>query len=160
MTTTIYALCEPDLKVPVIRYIGKTGNVKLRLRQHLKDSAKNNNHLGCWLRSLLARKERPILLVLAEVLAEASDVSEKLFIRLAREGGIDLVNSTEGGESIQMTLEICEKIRKSKLGPKNPNFGRDLSGTKGPFFGRSHSLETRKKISASVRLARRGQNAS
>lgn len=160
MATTIYALCEPDLQIPVIRYIGKTTNLKTRFRDHLSKSSRLSNHLGCWLRSLQNRKEKPVLMELTEVPDEIGSAAEILYIRLAREGGMDLVNATDGGEGVNNpSTESRRKSSEAKIGDKNPMYGKPVSqehrekisealrGPKSVWFGRTHSEETKKKLS-------------
>lgn len=145
MPTTIYALCDPDLQVPVIRYIGKTGGpVKTRFKQHkTESSSKKKNHLGYWLRSLKNLGESPVLMVLTEVPDEIGSAAEILYIRLAREGGMDLVNATDGGDGGLGAIpspETREKLSAASSGENNPMYGR--RGINSPLFGRKHPLET------------------
>ena len=72
----IYYLKDPEsLK---IRYIGQTiQGIDLRLKQHLWYSSKQNNHLGCWLRSLSAD---PIIDIIEECEFESLDTRELYWI--------------------------------------------------------------------------------
>lgn len=149
MATIIYALCDPDLQIPVIRYIGKTVNMRRRFRDHCHQSVKEKTHLGNWLKSLKARKVDPVLLTLTEVPDEIGSAAEVLYIRLAKEGGMDLVNATDGGDGVTMTPEIREKIGAAQLGEKNHMFGK--TGSYSPLFGQKHTEERRAKNSASQR---------
>lgn len=109
----IYALCEPGTRT--VRYIGKTGNLKRRLTQHISTKAKT--HLGYWVRSLVARGEKPTLVVFREVPEEAGAEAEMRYIRLARGCQMNLVNSTDGGEGLlNPSPETRQKMRERQLG--------------------------------------------
>lgn len=136
MPTTVYALCEPDLQVPVIRYVGKTGKlVETRFKEHLSGSHKKRTHLGYWLRGLRTKGEKPVLLILTEVPDNMGSAAEILYIRLAREGGMDLVNATDGGDGGTgargpRSPEHCAAIGASKKGvPKSPEHRAAISAT-------------------------------
>jgi hypothetical protein len=45
-----------------------------------------------------------------------------------------------------VTKETCEKISASRIGEKNPNYGKSMSGKNNPFYGKKHSPETIAKI--------------
>lgn len=161
-TTFIYALCEPDLQVPVIRYIGKTVRLKRRFRDHCNHSFKASTHLGCWLRSLKARSEIPVLMTLTEVPEEIGSAAEILYIRLARENGMDLVNATDGGDGVTMTPQIRKKIsdkNKGRIASEEARAnmsaakqGPEHRGVNHSCFGRTRSEETKIKLRAWVRL--------
>lgn len=146
-TTFIYALCEPRTRT--VRYIGKTGNLKKRLRNHL--CSKEKTHLGYWIRGVVARGEKPEMIVLRKVEGDGSD-TEIRYIRVSRRLGIRLVNSTDGGDGVTMTPEIRRKIGDKNRGKPNvmkgrvrpPEFGASISATK---MGHEVLLETRRKIS-------------
>ena len=168
-TTFIYALCEPGTRT--VRYIGKADDVPRRLRKHLNESARQKNHLGNWLRAVLARGEKPALVILREVSYSLWKSAEKTYIRIARGLGKDLVNSTDGGEGITMTAEIRAKIGAAHLGRKlstevrakmciaqkgrtfSPEARAKMSATrlgrKSPMLGRCHSPAARAKMSSS-----------
>ena len=58
-------------------------------------------------------------------------------------------NCCDGGANGKLSKETRRKMSESKMGEKNPNHG--LFGEKNPFFGRTHSVESRKKISESLK---------
>ena len=129
----IYYLKDPEsLK---IRYIGQTiQGIDLRLKQHLWYSSKQNNHLGCWLRSLSAD---PIIDIIEECEFESLDTRELYWIDYYKEN--NLVNS----------MIRCERSRhhthseetKKKIG---------LATIK-THTGRKRSEETRLKISEAAK---------
>lgn len=146
-STFIYALCEPGTRT--IRYIGKANDPKKRLKNHLKKSGsiKGETRLARWLRKVGI----PDLVILREVLTQDWQKSEERYIRLARGCGMDLVNSTDGGEGVQNpSLESRELLRASKLGSKNPYFGglppTTLAAATRANKGLKRSLEFREKL--------------
>lgn len=93
----VFIYCLKDPTTGDVRYIGQTNRLKRRLAAHLRESAKESNHLGNWLRSL--KGEKPVLTVLHEVAENESwQEEERRYIFIARGMGVDLVNSTDGGE--------------------------------------------------------------
>lgn len=128
----IYALCEPGTRC--VRYIGKTNNLRNRLRQHLTISVKETTHLGNWLRSLAGKLPNQVLL--REVQESEGGPSEIKYIRIARALNLDLVNATDGGDGGRHSEETRRKLRDLNLGEKNAMFGRRMS------------TETRAKMSA------------
>lgn len=117
-----------------LRYIGKTYNLKERLKNHLKE--KGRCHRISWLKSMKKKGIVPTILSLVEGLTENQAFEEeKFFIAYFRYIGADLTNGTDGGEGIsgyRHTKETCAKMSKSRI-------------------GHSTSLETREKISAANR---------
>lgn len=83
---------------------------------------------------------------------------------------IDGYNSTDGGDGgllgYVFSEETKRKISLSRIGAKNPNFGKHLSkehrrkiseslcGERNPFFGKKHSEKTRRKMSEAKRRNR------
>lgn len=159
-TTFIYALCEPGTRM--VRYIGKTGNLKCRFRKHLRESVKFDSHLGHWLSLVVSRGERPEMVILREVEGDGSE-AEKRYIRLARGCQMRLVNSTDGGDGLSNpSPETRKKIGDAHRAEKNNNFGKCLpietrekisastTGENNGFFGHTHSEESKALISAAL----------
>lgn len=122
-TTFIYALCEPE--TGKIRYIGKSNTPKTRLGTHLSGSSKHRSHLGHWLKLLVSRGEKPILEIIDEVPNTQWEFWEREYIRVFRALGMDLVNTTEGGEA-----------------------GPVMAGDKNPMFGKPRTEEVKNKLRA------------
>ena len=101
-----------------IKYVGKTVNIKIRLYRHIYDavyynkSTKKNN----WIKSLLNKNEKPILEILDVVPKEEWVFWEKYWILQLQSWGIVLKNETCGGEGIEMTDEIKNKISVANKG--------------------------------------------
>lgn len=151
-TTFIYALCEPG--TTTVRYIGKSNDPAKRLKTHLQKSGslKRGNKLGKW----LLKVGVPTLVILREVLVEDWEIAEERYIRIARGCGMDLVNSTDGGEGVHNpSAESRERSRVSKLGEKNPYFGglppATLAAATKANTGRIKSLEECENISRGLK---------
>lgn len=156
MTTTfIYALCEPGTQS--VRYIGKTGNLKTRFRQHLWQSIRLPTLLGEWLRSLSAVDKKPVLVELDRVPISQGLESEKRFIRLALDSGISLVNGNLGGGGpVFHSPETREKMMGS-----HSNSGENCSletraKLRASRLGKSNSPESCAKTSATLSGKKRG----
>lgn len=118
----IYTLTDPRPKV--IRYVGKTNNLSVRLALHLCE--KRGTHKNNWLHQLRSLGLRPIEECTDETWAER----ERFWIAHFRSVGIPLTNLDSGGCSgKQQSDETKEKIRSKAI-------------------GRKHSAETIAKISA------------
>ncbi|TDZ92170.1 GIY-YIG nuclease family protein [Mycobacteroides salmoniphilum] len=139
----IYALCDPTSGE--VRYIGKTIDVRARLRSHLWDSRnpKEHTHKARWIRSL---KSPPVLEII-ETLSDADDWAERecYWIAKYRSEGARLTNLTNGGDgwsSNGHTDETKARLREMAL----------ARGAKPPSqSGRKASPETRKKLQISAR---------
>lgn len=93
----IYTLSDPNTNL--VRYIGKTNNIRKRFKSHLSNSqlsepTKKNN----WIISLLRRGELPIIELLDEVDPIDVNFYETFYISLFRSWGFDLLNGTDGGD--------------------------------------------------------------
>lgn len=127
-TTFIYALKDPN--TDDIRYIGKADDPKKRLRDHVNRCEDEETHKNNWLKKLLTQGQRPKLVVLKKIPADAWKEWEIRYITCAKNLGFDLVNGSEGGEGFQP-------------GEKNPMFG---GGAKHPNYGNPLSEKTRQRI--------------
>lgn len=100
----IYSLTDP--RDGRIRYVGKTDNLKRRLRHHIHDALHRGekNHRSNWLYNLVSTGQLPTMSVL-----ESGDgdwvVAEKKWIATFRAAGLDLVNATDGGEGMEGASE-------------------------------------------------------
>lgn len=160
MPTYIYALCCPVSGE--IRYVGKTINLRTRLRAHLK--AKNEKtHKQYWVNSVAAKGLVPIFEILEEIPSEIDwQESERFWISYLRFIGCRLTNSIAGGiGGLSPCAATREKQRAAKLGRKLSEehkrnvgiagMGRKLSAahiaaTSAGNRGKKRSEETRRKI--------------
>jgi hypothetical protein len=119
-TKFIYTLSDPN--TGLVRYIGKTNNIRKRLSTHL-----SNNHLSTstkknnWIISLLRNSEIPLIEVVDEVNSEDIDFYEKFYISLFKSWGFDLLNGTNGGDGYDWTGRNHKDISKLKNKINNPN---------------------------------------
>ncbi len=129
----IYSLENPIIED--IRYIGKTVNLKKRLKGHL-DEAKDINskitHKVSWIRSLLKQGIEPVLNIIDEVNESEWEFWERHYISLYRNWGFRLTNGTEGGDGnmcwqTHHTEETKRKISLAHIGkPKSKEHKRNL----------------------------------
>lgn len=134
----IYALnCPVTGKT---RYIGQTIDPDRRLEEHL--AAKYVWHSARWIKSLRVKKMRPVMEILDVVPDTEADFWETEYIQSYLERGFDLTNILAGGGAYargwKHTPEVLAKISASQRGNKK-------------WLGKTHSLETREKMSAANR---------
>ncbi len=163
-TTFIYALCEPD--TGEIRYIGKSDDPWLRFRKHNERALRGEqNHRACWIRSVLNSGAKPKLKIIDEVRFSEWQAAEAAYIQFLLDQGCDLVNRTSGGEGGSMPEEVRLKMSLAKKGKPGVSLGCKWSseakkrvslsrkgtrtGGDNPFFGKKHSQESSRKMSAS-----------
>lgn len=130
-TWFIYVLTDP--RDGRIRYVGKTDNLKRRLRMHLHAAmnAKSRNRRVNWIRSLMLSGLTPCMPVLESGDGDWKE-AERRWIRNLKKAGLDLVNSTDGGED-NGADHLSDESRR-KIGAA--------------WRGRKRSEEQRAKISA------------
>lgn len=150
MDVVIYILRDPEHGV--IRYVGKTLDLKKRLNEHVHDGSRS--HKNSWVKSLLARGLKP-LIEEVEVIRDSNDEdwpeAERFWISYLRSIGCNLCNGDDGGNSgkipsIETRAKISAKLKGRKM---PPGWGERISGFKlgkklGPL-----SAETRAKMSRS-----------
>lgn len=140
----IYALLDDTGEV---RYVGKSYNPRNRFWDHLCKSAKQKTHLGTWLRLMGKKNQRPTIVILEETSEEDWENTERKWIAHYRSAGVSLVNQTDGGDGITMTLEIREKIGTAHRGRKHT--GKALENIRAAQKlrrGTKSSEETKAKI--------------
>lgn len=136
----IYGLWDP--RNYSLRYVGKTDDLELRLRQHINFAANGQkSHKSNWIRQLLAEGLTPSIEALEEVSRDDWQRIEKIWIAECLENGLKLTNMTQGGDGFTgehsetskqktsralmgipkgpMSEETKEKLRKSSMGNKN-----------------------------------------
>lgn len=99
----IYALMDPITKR--IRYIGKTNNLKRRIKDHIKDCDKIGfwTPKNKWLMQLKANNLKPIIKPLLETTKEKSNEDEIRYIAKYKKILPDLTNDTDGGDGYDWT---------------------------------------------------------
>lgn len=123
----IYGLTDPE--TGDIRYVGKTKHSRRRMYSHRWDGRNQRTHKSYWLRSLFRRGLEPGIVILEEVTEDKWQEAEMRWIAHYRELGVDLTNSTQGGEGVtNPTQAVRDKIGNAKRGQR-------------------HSEETKRRIS-------------
>lgn len=111
----IYTLTDPRTKV--IRYVGKTNNLAVRLAMHLCE--KRGTHKNNWLAQLRDLGLRPIMDVIEECTEETWPERERFWISHFRQMGLPLTNLDSGGNhGRSLCEETKNKIRQKAIGRK------------------------------------------
>lgn len=144
MATKIYILSEPNGR---IRYVGRTiKTLNKRLLQHLSVSrCGKKGYLYNWIRSFLSKGFLPIIQLVGEV--EGDGCKEEIaWIKYFRDEGVDLVNTTDGGEGALGCKVCCKGVGHYLFGkhiPPETRLKMSLARK-----GISYSAETIEKMSA------------
>lgn len=155
MTTFIYGLFDP--RNYSLRYIGKSDNPNLRLKQHIKEarhSKKRNRYVASWIRQLLSEDLQPDMEVLEECTQDNWQESEKAWIAECRKFGVRLTNTTDGGDGVNNPPPEVRARMASMRGKTHSDEWRQymsslFKGRVSPNKGNTHSEEVRKRISES-----------
>lgn len=110
------------------KYIGQTVDFEKRIDRHyhkLKGNRHDNEHLQNSFNKYGANVFRIILLE-DEVDKEDLDEREIYYINKFNTYKGKGYNMTSGGDSVEFTDEVVKKIKESKVGDKNPNYGKTL----------------------------------
>lgn len=111
----IYKLIDPTSLE--IRYIGRTKEtLKRRLSKHLRDSKLQKSHKSNWIQFLLKNDLKPFIEII-ETDIKSIDEANKLeiyYIKLYKEKGYNLTNSTDGGGGAMGFKHSEEAIKKLK----------------------------------------------
>jgi len=116
-TTNIYVLKDPN--TGLVRYVGKANRINTRLNVHICLAKNPKTHKAAWVNSLLTKGQKPAVEVIDEVPYECWQFWERHYIKMYKAMGAELTNLTDGGEGIEMTESIKEKIRANTLGKKH-----------------------------------------
>jgi len=132
----IYSLAHPITNE--IRYIGKTCNpLKQRLNEHIYECKRSRRRTTNWLKSLIKQDLIPIIEEIEECSCELACEIESYWINQFNQWGFNLTNHTMGGEGgYRYETPEENEIRRTKF-----------RGVENPFYGKTHSDETKKKIS-------------
>ncbi len=156
-TTFIYGLFDP--RNYSLRYIGKSDNPDLRLKQHMnemKHGKKGNRHMASWIRQLLNEGLEPSIEILEECTLDNWQESEQAWIAECKKFGLNLVNVTNGGEGMVGYVPSAEtRAKVSAMFKGRPALhlkGKPLSEEhkakiKANSPHHKHTEETKKKIS-------------
>lgn len=144
----IYTLSHPE--TGEVRYVGKTKyTLSKRLSQHICE--KRVNKRTCWIKSITNNGLIPKIELL-ESCGESDWIDiERFYISYFRYIGVRLVNATGGGDGIEFTKEIRDKISKSLKGKKRTEEHKNkLKGNKNSL-GQKRTEEHKSKISNALK---------
>lgn len=139
--TFIYVL--KDTKTGEIRYVGQTVyTLEKRLAGHLRE--KNKNYKCNWIKSLKNDGVIPAIVLIQEVpYYDDWQYWERFWIKLYRDLGCKLVNTTDGGEGTSGYIQSAEHIAKRTA----------------PGPNRKRTAETRERISKNKKGKKRTPEA-
>lgn len=165
---TLYTLSDPD--TGLVRYVGQTcQKIATRYARHCQEARKSTRHrLYAWIKGLLNEGKAPVMRVEFEGMdKKLVDDLEIFWISMLKTTG-DLLNVAVGGQDNSgwnHSEEQKQKWRENRRGEKASHFGRRhsedtkqassermmrwLTENGHPLKGKSHSEDTRKKISES-----------
>jgi hypothetical protein len=126
--TYIYYLQDPTNGD--IRYVGKTTDLKRRLKDHIKRSLKYKFHSATWIKSLSDKGVLPIIVEIERIFDDSWKDREKYWIQFYREK-YDLTNILDGGQdgpNDKTLLKMKESIRKHYDSILKPVNQYDLDG--------------------------------
>lgn len=130
----IYALIDPLTNM--VRYIGRTDDIKRRYSEHLRECnwTKKRSHKSHWISRLLKNNSTPIIEILEETIFDKSGFWEIHYISLYKSWGFNLINKTSGGDGITNYKATEEE-----------KYARSIrtSGKGNTFFGKNHTEETK-----------------
>jgi len=133
-----------------VKYVGKTINVRLRVKSHR--SWQGKFRLGRWLRCLKQVGLRPEFHIVEEVEGDGWAERERYWIMYYKEQGADLCNLSNGGEGLvgrKLDQEVVERLRKMFTGrPIPPEQRAQISAS---LTGKKQSPETIAKRIATIR---------
>jgi hypothetical protein len=114
----IYSLTDPN--TGLIRYIGKTTNLRTRFRGHLYEARNRvrNPHKCNWLINLLKEGKLPIMEVVEETDSDNWMNIEAYWIEQFTVWGFNLVNKTESFGQGRISKEAKDALAKSNRGQK------------------------------------------
>lgn len=142
-----------------VRYLGVTTiGVKHRFAVHLSKARTGITHRDKWIRSILARGDRPVFSVIESGFGDQWKLRERYWISHMRNSGVMLTNLTDGGDGrVGYVRSPEDRARQSaaqmgntrRLGMSHTPETRAKMGASQK--GHSVSIETRTKISAASR---------
>lgn len=103
----IYKLIDPITNE--IRYIGKTGNLHNRYKNHLSHSKYLHTRIGNWIKSILNKGLLPIVEIIEECDISTWVEREQYWIKYYRDKGLNLVNFSKGGNEPPQSKKVIQK---------------------------------------------------
>jgi len=112
-TTFIYGLKDPI--TDEIRYIGKSNNPKSRYSRHISNSKNPKTKCYCWIKGLIDKNLKPVLVILEEVSISEWGQKEDYWISKFN----NLTNLIDGGKFCPMSIpSIAKKVAIKNTGRK------------------------------------------
>jgi len=153
----IYSLSEPNGN---IRYVGKTNNITIRLKNHINESKQRKiiSHKTNWIISLINKNELPVIDILDIVPENEWIFWEMFWISQMKTWGYDLLNMTDGGENPpsfknKTHSDEYKNFRKDYMQNNNPsknmddNWRKNISSSlKNRIFSEEHKISLGKPI--------------
>lgn len=134
----IYILKDPN--TDEIRYVGKTNNIKNRLKDHIRKSKLSKTHKNNWIQSLLIKNQEPVIEIIEEITNKNWGIREQYWIDFYRGEGVRLTNIANGGVGGNLGDLVNEKISKANKGRVFSNETKEKIKLK--HIGKKHSIET------------------
>lgn len=161
----IYGLVEN--KKNILKYVGKTTDIKRRIRRHITERFLHDSHKDRWIKKLINNNETIDIIILDEVPKSDWQYWEKFYISYYKYIGCELTNSTNGGDQPPSTKgrkhteESKLKMSKTKKGKPIPwlnngkerteehkkNLSKSLKGRQSPNKNKKFDEERCKKLS-------------
>lgn len=150
MEVRIYGLYDP--RTDVCRYVGKT-KVKLleRLKGHIRDAKRRKHSVRrfSWVLSLLAANTSPEIRELELVTEETWRDVEKQWIAKFRAAGVDLVNTTDGGDGASGMRHSAETRARISASSRLAQASPEVRAERGEILRKKYAdPEMRRKMSA------------
>ncbi len=163
----IYGLVEKNNNT--LKYIGKTTDIKRRLRRHINERFLHDSYKDRWVRKMVNNNIDIDIIIIDYVEQKEWQYWEKFYISYYKYIGCKLTNGTNGGDEPPSTKgrkhteESKLKMSKTKKGKPIPwlndgkerteehkkNLSKSLKGRKSPNKGKKFNEERRKKLSQS-----------
>lgn len=148
-TVYLYYLADPITMEP--KYVGKTINTELRLKQHVHQAKKGTDEKSIWIRRLLARGLVPKIVVFEKYTAGIVwQYAERHWIDHAKKIGIRLFNRARGGiGGLDGYKHTEETILKMSAAQKGRAFSQETRlKMRAAKLGKKLSSEHKAKIAA------------
>jgi group I intron endonuclease len=166
-TVFIYVLIDP--KSNQIKYVGKTTDIKRRLRRHISERFLHDSYKDRWIRKIVDSNVLPEIEIIDEVDKSNWGYWEKFYISYFKSIGCLLTNGTIGGDEPpstkgrKHTIESRLKMSNTKKGKPIPwlnngierteehrqNLSKSCKGRQSPNKGNVYTKEHRDKLSNS-----------
>ena len=157
----IYALIDP--RTNEIRYVGKTDDLKTRIRRH--NTEKGKDHRYYWIHQLHQCGLKPEVIILEVVTKENWQERERYWISFYRDQGARLVNIADGGNgapgvkpSLETLFKMSESMKKSWIGRPRVKITEEHRKVF-TMEGRKHTPETKLKMSVASKGVKKSPEA-